>query len=71
MSRVVCAAGHTQIQKVLSHARKESARDKVGALILVSDACEESPNDLYAEARELTVPVFAFQEGNDERVSKI
>ena len=64
-------AGHTQIGKVLAHARKENAREKVNALIMVSDACEETPHDLYAEARELGgVPVFMFQEGNDERVGR-
>jgi hypothetical protein len=71
MSRVTCAAGHTQIQRVLSHARKENAREKVNALIVVSDACEEIPADLYAEARELGVPVFMLQEGDDQHVSKI
>ena len=29
--------------------------------------CEENPSDLYAEARELGVPIFAFQEGDDAR----
>ena len=53
------------------HARKENQRDKVNALILISDACEEIPADLYAEARELGVPVFMFQEGTDERVAAI
>ena len=71
MSRVMCQAGHTQIRKVLAHARRENARDKVAALILVSDDCEELPNDLYAEANELAVPVFAFQEGNDAEVAEI
>jgi hypothetical protein len=71
MSRIMCAAGHTQICKVLSHARKENARKKINALILISDACEELPADLYAEARELPVPVFMFQEGADERVAAI
>src|SRR5262249_697842 len=40
MSRVSCAAGHTQIKKVLAHTHKENAREKVDALIVVSDACE-------------------------------
>lgn len=72
MSHVSCAAGHTQIQKVLAHARKEHVREKVAALVIVSDACEETPHDLYAEARELGVPpTFMFQENNDERVSEI
>lgn len=72
MSRILCAAGHTQIHKVLAHARKENAREKVNALILISDACEEIPADLYAEARELGgVPVFLFQEGPDDRIAGI
>jgi hypothetical protein len=72
MSRVMCAAGHTQIQKVLSHARKENAREKVSALILISDACEESAKDLYDEACELGgVPVFLFQEGDNKHAAKI
>ena len=71
MSRVTCAAGHTQIRKVLAHARKENAREKINALIIVSDACEETPTDLYAEARELGVPCFLFQEGADEHIGQI
>jgi hypothetical protein len=72
MSRVMCMAGYTQIVRALSHTRKENAREKVDALIIVSDACEETPHDLYAEARELgNVPVFLFQEGPDERVGEI
>jgi hypothetical protein len=72
MSQVHCSAGHTQIQKVLSHTRKEHAREKVDALIIVSDACEETAHALYGEASELTgVPVFMFQEGDDERISEI
>jgi hypothetical protein len=71
MARVTCAAGHTQIRKVLAHAGKEHAREKVNALILVSDASEETPHDLYDAARELGVPAFLFQEGNDHHVSGI
>jgi hypothetical protein len=72
MSQVRCRAGRTQIGRVLVHTRKEHAREKVNALILVSDACEETPHDLYGEARELgDVPVFLFQEGSDEHVAKV
>jgi hypothetical protein len=71
MSRVNCVAGQTQIRKVLAHARKEHAREKINALIIISDACEEAAHDLYAEARELGVPVFMFQEGDDEYVGKV
>jgi hypothetical protein len=69
MSRVTCSAGHTQIRKVLAHAHKENAHDKVNALILISDACEEIPADLYETARELATPCFLFQEGADDRVA--
>ena len=71
MQRVMCMAGHTQIQRVLRHIRKENAREKVNAAIIVSDACEEDPPALYAEPRELNVPLFMFQEGNDVRVERI
>jgi hypothetical protein len=72
MARVTCAAGHTQIRKVLEHARKENAAKKVNALVIVSDACEESPISLYTAARTLdAVPVFMFQEGGDEHVEQI
>jgi hypothetical protein len=71
MSGVTCSAGHTQIRKVLAHTRKEHSREKVAALVVVSDACEETPYDPYAEARELGVPTFMFQEGSDEYVAEI
>jgi hypothetical protein len=72
MAPVLCQAGHTQIGKVLKHTLQENAREKVNALIIVSDACEESGAELCAEASELGgVPVFMFQEGNDERVARI
>jgi hypothetical protein len=72
MLRVTCAAGHTQIKKVLTYTRAENIRHKVNALVLVSDACEETPVDLYAEAHSVgNVPCFLFQEGPDERVAEI
>ena len=72
MSRIQCASGHTQIQRVLSHARKENQRNKVNALIVISDAFEEIPADVYGEARELgDVPVFMFQEGDGDRIARI
>jgi hypothetical protein len=72
MRSVMCQAGYTQIGCVLGHARKENARERVNALVLVSDACEEDPESLYAAARELgELPLFLFQEGNDQRVGRI
>jgi len=71
MSRVECRAGHTQIAKVLRHAHKENAYEKIAAVVLISDASEEISADLYAEAHELNVPVFMFQEGANDRVTAI
>ena len=68
MSRIDCRGGHTQIGKVLSHARQENARQKVQALVFVGDAMEEKIDDLCAAAGELGllgVPLFMFQEGHD------
>ncbi len=68
----MCAACYTQIARVLAHVEKEDQRQKVAACILISDACEEHPDELYAAARRLNgVPVFLFQEGTDEAVSNI
>jgi hypothetical protein len=60
--------GHTQIGKILGHARKESHEVKVQALVFVGDAMEEAIDDLCATAGELGligVPAFMFQEGDD------
>jgi hypothetical protein len=68
MSRIDCQGGHTQIGKVLAHARRENERAKVGPLVFVGDAMEESLDDLCARAGELglrNVPAFMFQEGYD------
>jgi len=71
MTGVVCASGHTQIGKVLNHAAREHAHEPINALIFVSDSCEETPADLYVAARELSAPVFMFQEGNDPHIAEI
>jgi hypothetical protein len=68
MSAIDCRGGHTQIAKVLSHARQEHAKQKVQALVFVGDAMEEAIDDLCVAAGELGilgVPVFMFQEGSD------
>jgi hypothetical protein len=68
MSRIDCRGGHTQIGKVLGHARQEHARRRVQALVFVGDAMEEPIDALCAAAGELGllgVPVFMFQEGHD------
>ncbi|HEY4140151.1 MAG TPA: VWA domain-containing protein [Pseudolabrys sp.] len=68
MSKIDCRGGHTQIRKVLRHARQEHGKQKVQALVFVGDAMEEAVDDLCVTAGELGllgVPVFMFQEGND------
>ena len=68
MTRIDCRGGHTQIEKVLRHARKENEKARVQALVYVGDAMEENVDTLCAMAGELgliKVPVFAFQEGHD------
>jgi hypothetical protein len=71
MSGVMCRSGLTQIGRVLKQARAEDSRTKVAAVILVSDACEENPEQLYAAAHRLSMPVFLFQEGADEHVASV
>jgi len=66
MTQIDCRGGHTQIGKVLSHALRETARQKIAALVYIGDAMEENVDDLAAKAGELGlrgVPVFMFQEG--------
>jgi hypothetical protein len=73
MEQIDCRGGHTQIRKVLAHARHESEKAKVQALVYVGDAMEEAVDDLCAGAGELGligVPAFVFQEGGDPLVEK-
>ena len=68
MRQVHCEGGHTQIRKVLSHARQENERQTVNALVYVGDCMEENIDTLSQLAGELGlvgVPVFVFQEGHD------
>jgi hypothetical protein len=68
MSRIDCRGGHTQIGKILAHARRENDKARIGALVFVGDAMEEALDELCAGAGELAVrnvPAFMFQEGHD------
>ena len=49
--RIDCRGGHTQIGKVLSHARQEHAQQPVQALVFVGDAMEEKIDDLCMRRR--------------------
>ena len=68
MERIDCRGGHTQIGKIIAHARRETQANKVQALVFVGDAMEEELDGLCHAAGELGllgVPAFMFQEGND------
>jgi hypothetical protein len=71
MRKVMCQAGPTQLAKVLRHTQTETQHNKVNALIVISDACEEKPDDLYLTAIDLGVPIFLFQEGSDPAVAAV
>jgi hypothetical protein len=68
MSAIDCLGGTTQIGRVLSHAKNETSKQQVAALVFVGDAMEENPDTLVAQARELKIPTFMFQEGRDQIV---
>lgn len=73
MEKIDCRGGHTQIGKILAHARRENEAKKVQALVFVGDAMEEPIDDLCAAAGQLGllgVPAFVFQEGHDEVAEK-
>jgi hypothetical protein len=68
MSRIDCRGGHSQIGKVIAHAKRETHTTRVQALVFVGDAMEEKLDDLCHAAGELGllgVPAFMFQEGYD------
>ena len=68
MGSIACQGGHTQIGRVLAHARDEARARPIGALVYVGDAMEENPDDLCARAGELAlagVKAFMFHEGGD------
>jgi hypothetical protein len=71
MDAIRCRAGTTKIARVIRHIRAEHEREKVGAAIFVGDAVEELPDELYAAAEGLGVPMFMFQEGDASAMSPL
>jgi hypothetical protein len=74
MSQIACNAGHTQIEKILAHAARETKLLRVNALVFVGDAMEENPDKLAHAAGELGrlgVPAFMFQEGKARDVEQV
>jgi len=68
MNRVFCAAGLTQIERVLGHALAQAGHGRGDALVFVGDCMEENREslaDLAGRLGLLHLPVFVFQEGRD------
>jgi hypothetical protein len=73
MSGILCQGGNTQILRVLKHLRSEAGEGRVNACVYVGDAMEENIDQLSQVAGEiglLGIPVFMFQEGNDEAAAR-
>jgi hypothetical protein len=73
MEKIECHGGLTQIRRVLGHARAETEKVRVQALVYVGDAMEEKVDHLCVTAGELGlrgVPAFMFQEGHDAGVER-
>ena len=74
MTKIRCNAGHTQISKILAHAKRETGLLKVAAAVFVGDAFEEDADEIVPLARELgqlNMPVFMFQEGDSRSVERV
>ena len=55
MAGISCQGGFTQIRKILAHARRESERTKVNAVVYVGDCMEEEIDELSERAGELGI----------------
>ncbi len=73
MTGIQCRGGHTQLGKVLEHARRETEKARVAALVFIGDALEEDVDHLCNKAGELGllgVRGFFFQDGYDPLVER-
>ncbi len=68
MEKIECQGGLTQIAGVLSHAKRESEKQPLAALVYVGDSMEENIDELCGLAGELGlrgVKAFVFHDGRD------
>ena len=68
MEAVRCAAGATQIRRVIDLALELARKGELTAAVFIGDCMEESPETLLRRAGELrlhNVPLFIFQEGRE------
>ncbi|WP_413203468.1 VWA domain-containing protein [Rhodospirillum sp. A1_3_36] len=73
MGKVRCAAGRTQIGRILDHAQSETRKMRVNALVFVGDRMEEDADLLAEQAGQLGLlglPVFPFLEGADAQAER-
>ncbi|MDP3517752.1 MAG: VWA domain-containing protein [Pseudohongiella sp.] len=69
MTGIRCEAGITKIERLLQHTLQETRQEKVHAVVYIGDCVEENIDVLCHKAGELgllNVPLFMFQEGNDD-----
>ena len=74
MASVRCAAGHTQIERVLDFALEATRSEPIAAVVYVGDCVEEDADRLCGRAGELGLmgtPLFAFHEGRDAAAADI
>jgi hypothetical protein len=71
MSEVRCAAGRTQIARLLRRVLEQQRRTRAEALVFIGDALEEDDGpllELAGQCRLQRLPLFMFQEGYDPAV---
>ena len=74
MSVVRCAAGRTQIARLLRYAGEQRRESRLDTVVFVGDCCEEDVDAIGHEAGQLGLlglPVFVFQEGQDRTASRL
>jgi hypothetical protein len=73
MSRVRCLGGQTQVERLLRYAVRETAKQRINAMVFVGDCLEEDVDQVCAVAGELGVlgvPCFLFHEGHEPMASR-
>jgi len=70
MGRIRCEGGYTKYARAFAYVRKEHERSPINAVVVVGDAMEESPGELYDAVAGLGAPFFLFQEGDLPEVTK-
>ena len=72
MAKVRCLGGQTQVERLLRYAVRETAKQKINALVFVGDCLEEDIDRVCTVAGELGmlgVPCFLFHEGQEPTAS--